>query len=633
MTEATEKELTRLERRRKRWETFKRTLPDAIRIARPQAKLWAMGLVLLILARLAGLILPATPKFLIDDVLPEANMRLLYIIIGIVLAASLLQGIANFALTQTISKAGQRLIANLRVQVHNHVSRLSIRYYDKHRTGEIVSRVMNDVEGIRNLVGTGMVEFLGGVIASCLALLILFYLNWQLTSVILIFILVFLVVIAWSFISLGPIFKERQRLMAEVSGRLTEGVGGVRVVKSYNREDVERSVFARGVDQLLGTILRTINGISFIVLFSSVMLGLLAATILYIGGHQLIAGSMTTGELISYLLYLGFLIAPMSSILMIGTQLSEVFAGIERMKEVMGEIPEDGDEEQKESVGDIQGEVKFEDVTFSYEEGKPVLKDIHLKAAPGTVTALVGPSGSGKSTLIGLIAAFHHPDRGRILIDGRDLATLRLHDYREKLGCVLQDNFLFSGTIRENILYARPDASDEAVREAARIAHAIEFIEQFEDGFETVIGERGVRLSGGQRQRLAIARALLADPRILILDEATSALDSESEAFIQEGLHSLMEGRTTFVIAHRLSTIREADQILVLEQGQIIERGTHSELLHKEGRYFEMYQCQYGQDSLFIGESGSDENRDDVTDGADERKRRVAKLSKLLSGE
>ncbi|MCC5875145.1 MAG: ABC transporter ATP-binding protein, partial [Candidatus Sumerlaeia bacterium] len=568
---------------------------------------------------------------------PDANIRLLYIIIGVVLAASLLQGIANFALTQTISKAGQRLIANLRVQIHHHVSRLSIRYYDRHRSGEIVSRVMNDVEGIRNLVGTGMVEFLGGVVASVLALMILFYLNWQMTLAILVFIVVFLVVIAWSFISLGPIFKERQRLMGDVSGRLTEGIGGVRVVKSYNRESVEREVFARGVDGLLATILRTINGISFIVLFSSIMLGLLAATILYIGGHQLLAGSMTTGELISYLLYLGFLIAPMSSILMIGTQLSEVFAGLERMREVMAEPLEDSDEESREPVPDVRGEVQFENVTFSYEEGNPVLQEVSFTATPGTVTALVGPSGSGKSTLIGLVASFHQPDSGRILIDGRDMATLRLHDFRAHLGCVLQDNFLFSGTIRENILYARPDAHEEDLVDASRRAHALEFIQEFADGFDTLIGERGVRLSGGQRQRLAIARALLANPRLLILDEATSSLDSESEALIQQGLHELMEGRTTFVIAHRLSTIREADQILVLEDGRITERGTHSELLAKRGRYFEMYQCQYGQDALFIDENGSstnsEEDLEETTDRSAERRQKVEKFSKFLSGE
>lgn len=628
--------MSRKEKRRLRWATVRRTLPDAWELARPHAKLWALGLVLLLAGRLAGLVLPAMPKFLVDDVIPSADTGLLKVLIAIVLGAALVQGVANFALTQTISKAGQRLIAQLRIRVHHHVSRLSLRYYDRHRSGEIVSRVMNDVEGVRNLVGTGMVEFLGGVMAAFLALVILFWLNWQMTLAIFVFIGLFLVVIVWSFMTLGPIFKERQRLMGEVSGRLTESIGGVRIVKAYNREESERSVFARGVNSLLATILRTINGISLIALFASVTLGLLAATILWIGGNQLISGQMTTGELISYLLYLGFLIAPMSSVLMIGTQLSEVFAGIERMKEVLSEPVEDAGEESREPVTALEGEVRLENVSFAYEEGKTVLHGINLSASPGTVTALVGPSGSGKSTLISLVAAFHQPTEGRVLVDGRDLSTLRLHDYRGHLGCVLQENFLFSGTVRENILYARPDATDAEMEEAARLSHSLEFIDPLPDRFETVIGERGIRLSGGQRQRLAIARALLADPRILILDEATSALDSESEAAIQEGLSTLIEGRTTFVIAHRLSTIRNADRIVFLEEGRIVEEGTHSDLIRRGGRYSDVHRRQHGLDDvLFPGGEPSRHEVEPESDAspANDRREKAKRLSRLLTGE
>lgn len=626
----------RREKRRQRWQTFKRTWPDAVELARPQAKLWALGLFLMMINRMAALVLPGAPKFLLDDALPNADHRLLYLLIAVVLGATVVQGLTSFALTQTISKAGQRLIAQLRIKIHRHVSRLPIRYFDNHKTGEVVSRVMNDVEGVRNLVGTGMVEFLGGLITAVFALAILFFLNWQMTVVILISLLVFAVVLIKSFMVLGPIFKKRQELTADVSGRLTESVGGVRVVKSYGTEETERSLFSVGVHGILDAVLKTINAISVVALTSSVLLGLLGAGILFVGGRQLLAGELTTGEFISYLLYLGFMVAPLSSIIMIGTQLSEVFAGLERMKEVLSEKPEDAEEEKKAPLAAIEGRVVFDNVGFAYDENKPVLHEVEFSAEPGTVTALVGPSGSGKSTLIGLIASFYQPVSGTILIDDADLSKVRLRDYRAQLGAVLQENFLFAGTIRENILYSRPDASEEQVQEAARLAHCNEFIDKFPDGFETVIGERGVKLSGGQRQRLAIARALLANPRILILDEATSALDSESEAAIQDGLQKLMEGRTTFVIAHRLSTIRHATQILVLEEGRLVERGSHRDLLQKRGRYFDMYTRQYDiADDLFLapGEGGDAEANGVDDDKKDAARKRAERLSRLLTGE
>lgn len=634
--EPEEKPKSRQELRRERWQTFRRTLPDAIELARPQAKLWALGLVLVLISRMAALVLPGAPKFLIDEAIPNGDSRLLYLIIGAVMGATLVQGLATFALTQTISKAGQRLIASLRVKIHRHVSRLPIRYYDNHRTGEVVSRVMNDVEGVRNLVGTGMVEFLGGLLGAAFALAILLYINWQLTLTIFLFLAVFAVVLIKSFSVLGPIFKQRQKITAEVSGRLTESVGGVRVIKAYDTEEAERSVFARGVDALLQNVLRTINTISTVALTSSVLIGVLGASILYVGGHQLMSGRLTTGEFISYVLYLGFMIAPISSLVMIGTQLSEVFAGLERMREVLSERPEDEEEEGKKPLPPIVGTVSFESAGFEYDPGKPVLREITFDAKPGTVTALVGPSGSGKSTLIGLIASFYHPTTGRIRVDGHDLAEVRLHDYRKQLGCVLQENFLFAGTIRENILYSRPGAGEAEMREAARLAYCLEFIEKFPQGFDTIIGERGVKLSGGQRQRVAIARALLANPRLLILDEATSALDSESETYIQEGLAKLMAGRTTFVIAHRLSTIRNADGILVLEEGRIVERGRHAELLERKGRYHEMYTRQHGvEENLFLapGERPAVESEESADVQSDERRQRAAKLSRILTGE
>ncbi len=625
--------LTRAEKRREKWRIIRRAWPHAVELARPQARLWIFGLLLLLVGRIAGMVMPAAPKALIDYALPAKDYTLLATIVGVVLGATIIQGLSNFALTQTISKAGQRLLNRLRKDIHGHVLKLAVRYYEDKRVGDVVSRVMNDVDGIRDLVGTGMVEFIGGLISATLAITILFYLNWPLTLAISVFLGLFLFGMLKAFTTLGPLFRQRQEIMGDVNGRLTESIGGVRVVKAYTAEGQERDAFASGIDRLLATILKTITAFSWIALGTAVLLGSLGTIILGLGGWQLMEGRMTVGSFISYLLYLGFLVAPLSSIMMIGTRLSEAFAGIDRMREILGEEPEEpGD--GRPDFPPIDGRVEFRNVTFGYDKDMPVLHEVNFAAEPGSVTALVGPSGSGKSTLISLIAQFHLPDSGEILVDGRQVRDYTLRSFREQLGVVFQDNFLFAGTVRDNLLYVRPDATEEELEHAARLSHCMEFIEGFPDGFDTLIGERGVKLSGGQRQRLAIARALLANPRLLILDEATSSLDSESEAAIQEGLATLMEGRTTFVIAHRLSTIRHANQILVLEHGRIVERGTHEELLRAEGRYHAMYTKQYGLDGILFREEGSGDSGDGEGNGGRKGRRGgMADFSRLLSGE
>ena len=573
--------------------------PEAMRrafreLVWPRKGMLGLGLFLILINRAADLVLPAAGKYLIDEVVQKRNLALLRSIVFATGAAVLLQAVTGFLLMQVLSKNAQRMIAELRIRIQQHVGRLPISFYDANKTGALVSRIMSDVEGVRNLIGTGFVELLGGILTASAALVLLMMINTPLTLTILVFLAGFGILISRALSRIRPIFRERSIIHAEVTGRLTESLGGVRVVKGFNAEPREAATFAHGVGRLFDNIKKTLTAVSVTVMSAKLLIGIISIMVMVVGGRMIIDGAMTIGDFVAYTLYLALLVAPVFQAVNVGSQLSEAFAGLDRMHEVLAEVPEDVDPMRCRDAGALTGDVRFEEVWFQYEDGRPVLSGITLHASPGTVTALVGPSGSGKSTLISLIAAFAKPARGRILVDGMDLATVRLSSYRQQLGVVLQDNFLFDGTVRENILFGRPDASDEDVRRAAEIARADEFVLALDKGYDTVIGERGVKLSGGQRQRMAIARAILADPRILILDEATSSLDSESEALIQEGLVALISGRTTFVIAHRLSTIRSADQILVLEAGSIIERGSHEELLACGGRYFELYTKQAG---------------------------------------
>ncbi|MGH7537011.1 MAG: ABC transporter ATP-binding protein, partial [Gemmatimonadales bacterium] len=482
---------------------------------------------------------------------------------------------------------------DMRRRVQEYVLRLPTSYFDSTKTGVLISRVMNDAEGIRNLVGTGLVQLVGGAITAVIALGVLFVLNWRLTAISILVLGLFGGGMAFAFTKLRPLFRERSKINAEVTGRLAETLGGIRIVKAYHAERSERLVFTRGVNKLFRNVAATMTGISAVGAFSALVIGAIGVILIVVGGRSIIAGTMTLGDLVMYIFFTGLLAAPVVQIASIGTQITEAFAGLDRLREIRAQLTEDAGDDTHPRQGEVRGDVAFEDVTFSYKPGVPVLKHVSFHAPAGSTTALVGSSGAGKSTLIGLVMAFHRPQSGRVLIDGRDLARVPLGDYRTQLGVVLQDNFLFDGTIAENIRFARPHATMAQVQAVARIAHCDEFVSQFELQYDTVVGERGVKLSGGQRQRVAIARAILADPRILILDEATSSLDSESEALIQDGLRSLRRGRTTFVIAHRLSTIRSADQILVMEGGEIVERGTHEDLLAAGGRYRQLYDKQY----------------------------------------
>jgi subfamily B ATP-binding cassette protein MsbA len=588
-------------------ERLRAMLPDLWVLVRPRRWLLLGGFGLMVINRVAGLVLPASTKYLIDDVLSKGRRELLIPIVGAVVAATIIQAITAFALTQLLSKAAQRLITDMRKQVQAHIGRLPVAYYDVNKTGSLVSRIMSDVEGVRNLIGTGLVEFAGGLLTAVLALVLMLRISPVMTLVTVASLGAFSIVLYRAFGVLRPIFRERGKIYAEVTGRLTESLGGVRVVKGYHAESREAEVFGRGVGRLLTNVLKTLTSTSVMGLSSTLLLGLVGAAVMYVGARQILAGTLTLGGFFTYTMLLGFLVAPLFQVVAIGTQLTEAVAGLERTREVLRERPEDQDPRRTETLGRLRGEVVFEDVRFAYEPGQPVLKGISFRSQPGTVTALVGPSGSGKSTIIGLVAAFHAPSEGRVRVDGIDLSTVRLESYRTQLGVVLQDTFLFDGTIRENVAFARPEATDEHVLDACRIARVDEFAEALAEGYDTVVGERGVKLSGGQRQRVSIARAILADPRILILDEATSSLDSESEALIQEGLAHLLRGRTTFVIAHRLSTIRRADQILVVEQGEVVERGTHGELLARGSRYYEMYTKQHGVESnLFLAPGEGD---------------------------
>ena len=561
----------------------------------------ALGGVLMILSRAAGLVLPASSKYLVDNVIGKQQYQLLKWIALAVGISTLVQALTSFALTQILGIAAQRAITEMRKRVQTQIEKLPISFFDSTQSGQLISRIMNDAEGIRNLVGTGLVQLVGSVVTALVSIVVLFYINWRLTSVTLIVLAAFGGVLAYAFKKLRPIFRERNVINAEVTGRLGESLGGIRIVKAYTAEKREEIIFARGAHRLLRNVAKSMTGVSAVTAFSSLIIGAISVVMILVGGNSVISGAMTIGDLFMYIFFTSLMAFPIIELTSIGTQITDALAGLDRIREILGKTTEDEEDESKTALPRVEGGVAFEDVHFEYEANTPVLRGISFDSEAGTTTALVGSSGSGKSTILSLVLNFIQPTSGRVLIDGKDLQTIKLHDYRRYLGVVLQDDFLFDGTILENVRFSNPQASFNEIKEACRIAYCDEFIEKFEKGYETIVGERGVKLSGGQRQRLAIARALLANPRILILDEATSSLDSESEQMIQEGLNTLRKGRTTFVIAHRLSTIRSADKILVIEAGKIVESGTHDELLEINGRYKQLYDKQYKfEKNLFI---------------------------------
>jgi len=602
-----------LERLGKRKPNLKKLWPLIWMMLKPRLWVLAGGLGLTAVKVVASLTLPLLSKRLIDTVLntrPPHPERLPGIV-AIVFAATLIQAAASYALTQLLSKEGQRLIKDLRARVQRHVGLLPVSYYDANSTGTLVARIMTDVEGVRNLLGTGLVEFAGSILTAVLALIVLLHRSVQVTVTVLVIITTFACFLQFAFKYIRPIFRERSRLNAEVSGRLNESLGGVRVIKGYHAEAREASVFEAGLERLLKNVIKSMTMSSLLSSASATVTGIVSVIVILLGGHQVLAGHWTVGDYFQYNLYLAFMVSPVFQIVNIGTQLTEALAGLDRTNELLGELEENQAPGRVVPMPGIEGFVRFEAARFAYEPGKDVLHDISFDAAPGTVTALVGSSGSGKSTIISLLCAFHTPSEGRVLVDGIDLSTVELGSYRAQLGVVLQESFLFDGTIRENVMFSRPEASETEFLFACRTARVDEFAERFTASYDTVVGERGVKLSGGQRQRLSIARALLAQPRILILDEATSSLDSESEAMIQAGLNQLMQGRTTFVIAHRLSTIRRADQILVIESGRILERGTHRQLYALRGRYYELYTRQHGLEANLFLAPGEGDDQDD----------------------
>jgi subfamily B ATP-binding cassette protein MsbA len=594
----------------KRKPDLKRIWPEIWALVSPRKGLILAGLVLMAINRVAGLVLPFVSKPLLDKVLSplHPHPEMLPRIIAAVLTAMAAQALTSYSLTQLLSKAGQRLIAEMRRRVQRHVGLLPVAYYDENRTGTLVARIMTDVEGVRNLVGTGLVEFLGSSLTAALTFVYLMVLSAKVTLTVFSMLGVFVFFLRYGFKTIRPIFRERGRINAEVTGRLTESLGGVRVIKGYHAEEREAHVFSGGVERLLENVMKSLTMTSILSSASTSVLGIVSGCVMWLGGHDVLSHTWTVGTYFQYNMFLAFMIAPVFQIVNIGTQLTEAFAGLDRTREIMAELEENQTPGRTVKMLPIEGTVRFENVEFAYTPEKPVLHGISFTAEPGTVTALVGSSGSGKSTIISLLCAFHTPVEGRVLVDDVDLATVDLNTFRSQLGVVLQESFLFDGTIRENILFSRPDASEEQFQFACRTACVDEFAERFPEGYETIVGERGVKLSGGQRQRLSIARALLAEPRILILDEATSSLDSESEAMIQGGLAKLMQGRTTFVIAHRLSTIRRADQILVVEQGRVVERGNHAALFALGGRYYDLYTRQHGLEAnLFLAPGEGDE--------------------------
>ena len=558
----------------------------------PRRKLVLVGLLLVAVNRLSGLVLPGSTKFLIDDVIANSDTELLRVLLVVVAAALLVQSVTSYLLTRLLSVEAQRLIAELRSQVQKHVLRLPISFFDSSKSGALVSRIMNDVEGVRNLVGTGLVQLVGGVLTAIVAVVLLLRINSWMTLYAFLPLVLFGIISMKAFAYVRPVFRKRGEIHAEVTGRVTETLGGIRVVKGFRAEPIEERVFEAGALRIFENVKESLTATSLVTSLATLLMGLTSVVIMGVGGTMILRGEMTVGDFVAFTLYLAFLIAPIVQMSNIGTQMTEAFAGLDRTEEILSREPEGEEPERTVVLRELRGDLEFEGVAFAYEPGKDVLEDVTFAAPAGSVTALVGSSGSGKSTVAGLAASFRIPTRGVVRIDGHDMRTVKLDSYRTRLGVVLQDEFLFEGTIRENVLFARPNATEEQVMAAVHAAHVAEFADRFDDGLDTRIGERGVKLSGGQRQRISIARAVLADPRILILDEATSNLDNESEALIQKSLTQLLRGRTTLVIAHRLSTIRRADQILVMEHGRIVERGTHDELMEREGRYHELYTYQ-----------------------------------------
>jgi subfamily B ATP-binding cassette protein MsbA len=566
---------------------------DARELIWAHRKRLALGAVLMVMNQAMGLVLPASTKYLIDEVIGKGRTDLLWQIALAAGAATLVQAATSFSLSQVLGVAAQRAITEMRKKVQAQIARLPVSYFDSTQTGKLISRIMNDAEGIRNLVGTGLVQLVGSFITGVVALCVLFWLNWRLTSITILVLAAFGGALSFAFTHLRPLFRERGEITAQLTGRLAESLSGIRIVKAYTAEKREELTFARGAHKLFRNIAKSMTGVSATTAFSSLVIGAVGVVMILVGGRSVVSGAMTLGDLFMYVLFTGLMAMPLIQFAAIGTQITEAFAGLERIREVLNMATEDEEDVRRAPLPVVRGEIEFDSVSFEYNEDAPVLKGVSFKAPAGSTTALVGSSGSGKSTLISLVMNFNQPKSGTIKIDGKDLQSLRLRDFRSYLGVVMQDNFLFDGTIAENIAFSNPHATRDEIRAVSRIAHCEEFIEGFEQKYDTIVGERGVKLSGGQRQRIAIARAILADPKLLILDEATSSLDSESEALIQDGLRSLRRGRTTFVIAHRLSTIRSADQILVLEAGEIVERGTHEELIAAEGRYKQLYDKQY----------------------------------------
>ncbi len=558
----------------------------------PRRKIVFLGLLLIVISRLASLVLPGASKYLMDDVIVKKDIQMLWVLLAVVAGSIVVQAITSYLLTKLLSVEAQHLISLLRIKVQKKILSLPVSYFDNNKSGALVSRIMSDVEGVRNLVGTGLVQLIGGLLTSIISLVLLIRISPMMTFYVLVPVAIFAFVALKAFTFIRPIFKMRGVINADVTGRLTESINGVRVIKGFNAEAQENKTFEKGVEQLFLNVKKSLTSTAIITSSATLLLGLASAGIMGIGGYMIIQGQLTFGEFLAFTLYLGFMIAPIVQMSNIGSQLTEAFAGLDRTEEIMNMDPEDDKAVRIIPLPGLKGDIQFQDVSFAYEEGKEVVRGISFDAPAGSVTALVGSSGSGKTTIASLAATFITPDSGRITIDGIDLSKVILSDYRQHLGVVLQDDFLFEGTIRENILFARPDAGEDKVAHAVISAYVNEFTDRFEKGLDTVIGERGVKLSGGQRQRITIARAILADPKIIILDEATSNLDTESESLIQQSLNELMTGRTTFVIAHRLSTIRKADQILVIESGEINERGNHDELIAKQGRYYELFTYQ-----------------------------------------